>query len=278
MRLSEEEVNEAAGMLLRARQDLTPVTASPEPIRPPTFDDGYRIQDRLHDLGGWPIPLLKVGCTTIETQRMLDIDEPIGGRLPSHLVHQSGAELALARFHHRPLIECEFAMRLGASVAADAELESIETVLALTDAVAPAIELVDGRYEAMIGHDGPSIVADNSMAAAVILGDAVTFDDSLSPLDLADIQVELVTEPADDSEVERIAAGVGREVLGNPINSLAWALRHELRRGRSVRAGTWVITGSCAGAPPAPLDQPVTVRFARLGSVSVIVSTTGSTD
>lgn len=266
-----DRVGEAASMLLEARRSLRTVAELPTPIRPETFAEGYRIQDRLLELDGRPIGLVKIGCTTAETQRIMNLDEPIAGCLADDAIHRSGAVLPVDDFHHPPLIECEFAMRLGADLdpsrVAAGSIEPADAI-AMADAVAPALELVDGRYDSQLGIDGPSVVADNSMATAVVLGEPVAVDGEFDHERLGATAVRLTAAGLD----ELVSEGVGANVLGDPWRSFHWALGHLADRGRAVPAGTWIITGSCSGAPAAPLDRLLTAHFDGLGDVSVTIS------
>lgn len=269
--MRDEVVGAAASILLDARRTGRTVAALPEAVRPHTFAEGYRIQDRLLELDGRPLGLVKIGCTTAETQRIMNLDEPIAGCLAADSVHRSGAVLPVDDFHHPPLIECEFAMRLAVDFDPDHRFDSVADVVGMADAVAPAVELVDGRYDSQLGIDGPSVVADNSMATAAVIGLPVDVDDGFDPRQLAATSVRLVARAADGAE-EVVSEGAGANVLGDPWRSFHWALGHFSERGRRVAAGTWVITGSCSGAPVAPLDRRLIASFGGLGEVAVTIS------
>jgi 2-keto-4-pentenoate hydratase len=297
--LTDQQVQQAAEVLLERRRTGSTIAQLPSAVRPGSYDDAYRIQLALHGLIGEPVALLKVGCTAEVTQQLLDLDEPIGGRLVADQIHRSGVSIPVELFHHPPLIECEFAFRIAVGISATEPLIDDGTLRDRVDAVAPALELADGRYDQQLGIDGPSIVADNSMAAAVVLGDPISLDgdsgtegNGVPGSELASVTVRLEADlvadvqrepgPTDnaatgaaaenDTGTETIAVGVGSEVLGDPWRSLLWVVRHEQRLRNDVDPGTWVITGSCAGAPPAPLDRRLTARFAGLGDVAVTIT------
>ncbi len=269
--MSEQVFNDAASILHDARRTGRTVSNLPDAVKPGSFADGYRIQDRLLELDGRPLGLVKIGCTTAETQRIMNLDEPIAGCLAADSVHRSGAVLWVDDFHHPPLIECEFAMRLAVDLDPSRRFASVADAIAVADAVAPALELVDGRYDSQLGIDGPSVVADNSMATAAVLGPPVELDGRFDPERLAVTSVRLVARASDGTE-GIVSDGVGANVLGDPWRSFHWALEHLADRGRTVAAGTWVITGSCSGAPVAPLDHQLTGHFDGMGAVSVIIA------
>lgn len=267
-----DPATEAASILLASRRTGRTISALPEHVKPGTFADGYSIQERLLELDGRAVALVKIGCTTAETQRIMNLDEPIAGCLAADAVHRSGAVLPVGDFHHPPLVECEFAMRLGSDLDPGRHVYSVADAITMADAVAPALELVDGRYDNQLGIDGPSVVADNSMATAVVLGEPVALGGGFDPGRLATTTVRLSASDPDSGADHVVTKGVGANVLEDPWRSFHWALGHLADRGRAVAAGTWVITGSCSGAPAAPLDRRLTAHFDGLGDVSVTVA------
>mgnify|MGYP001812154645 CR=1 FL=1 len=257
------DVPHAASLLLEMRNTMRTIPQLPDGLRPGSPDEAYAIQDALVAAGGWDIAALKVGCTSEAAQQALGIHEPIAGRVPRGAVVSSGASVAASTFHHEaPMIECEFALRIGADVGVDDDVSELAEVHDVVDAVAPALELVDNRFVEFFGVSAESIMADNSAVSALVLGEPVSTADVD---DLEELSVRLVCEG------EELATGVGADVMGDPYRSLRWVLGHERRRGRGVAAGTWVITGTCTGLVPFPVGQRVEAHFAQLGSVAVTV-------
>ena len=142
----------------------------PDGLRPGPWSEAYAIQDEHHALAGWDTAALKVGCTSTAAQEALRIDEPIGGRIPAEAIFDSGVRLRSAMFLHPPLIECEFAFRIGVDIALTDIFSSRADVARVVDAVAPAVELVDSRFTDFRKVSGPSLVADNSVAAGIVIG------------------------------------------------------------------------------------------------------------
>ena len=68
------------------------------------------------------------------------------------------------------------------------------------------------------------------------------------------------------------ARGVGADVMGHPHNALAWLANTLVGRGKALRAGQIVLTGSLVQTQwPAPQDE-VVVSIAGLGTVSLTFS------
>jgi len=64
------------------------------------------------------------------------------------------------------------------------------------------------------------------------------------------------------------ATNTAAEVLGNPLNSLAWIANHLAGRGLGLRAHDIVMTGSISTLLRPTAGDVVSARFTRLGSVS----------
>ena len=66
-----------------------------------------------------------------------------------------------------------------------------------------------------------------------------------------------------------MAPSTAFEVMGNPLNSLAWIANHLGTRGQGLRAGDVVMTGSVSKILQVKAGDTVRATFTRLGSVSV---------
>ena len=243
--MEQHEIEDAAMFLLHLRTQRDQVRGLPGELAPKTVDQAYDIQDATHRFAGWPIGMLKVGCTSVAAREALGIPHAIGGRLPSDAIFASGAAVPRAFLAAEPLLECEIALRVGADGA--------------VDAVAPAIELVNARFQDTSKVSGPSIIADNSAGCAAVLGSPV----SLSAIgDLASLAMTLVEGD------EEIAAGTAAALVDGPQGSVDWTRTHEASRSRSIAPGTWIITGTCTGLTPTTWGAGYTADFGSLGSVS----------
>lgn len=259
--LDADQIAAAADQLLEARRNLTTITDLTSDVRPANFADAYAIQDALHTAGGWSTGVLKVGGTSEMAQQRLGVPEPIVGRVPADTTFESGAVIPISRFHHRPMLECEFGLRLAVDIDATTDIDS--DMRGLVDALVPAFEIVDTRFDEMLGVDGPSLVADNSGSAGAVLGDS-------RPISPADDLVHATITLSSGGEV--LAEGTGAAALGDPFESLRWFLRHQRDRSKSSPAGSVVITGTCTGLIPAPVGAPAVADFGSWGRIEVSFS------
>ena len=68
---------------------------------------------------------------------------------------------------------------------------------------------------------------------------------------------------------EVVATAAGAAVLGHPANSVAMLANMLGARGRELPAGTFIMTGGVTEAVAVAAGDNVTVRYQRLGSVSM---------
>ena len=67
---------------------------------------------------------------------------------------------------------------------------------------------------------------------------------------------------------EVVGTATAAEVLGSPLNSLAWLANRLAANGRGLRPGDVVLTGSISKVLRPDAGDTVRARFTRLGSVS----------
>ncbi|MFB6255230.1 MAG: 2-keto-4-pentenoate hydratase [Haloplanus sp.] len=222
-----------------------------------TVADGYTVQDAVTDRrvdAERPVVGYKVGFTAAAIQSELGVDEPAYGRVLADTVRPEGQVDATDLID--PRIEPEIAVTLSAPL--DPPTTPIDALAAI-EAVVPVIEIVDSRIEGWDVTAG-SAVADDALGARVIHGGGIV---GPSALDLALEGVEVRRNG------ERVATGVGADVLGSPARVVAWLASALADRGERLDAGDLVSTGSLTELIPFEPGDTVEARFASLGSVTV---------
>ena len=237
--------------------------AQPRQIPPPSAtralstEEAYDIQDRLREallsrgerLAGW-----KAGFTSRAAQEAFGVTEPVCAFLLASGVFSTGAELPWARFARLGVeAEIAFVMRhdlAGPGVTPARAWQAVEGAL-------PALELVDFRFGGK--PRGTDLIADGVFANALVLGGA------LVPVTGLDLALEgLVYEHNGAVAATNTAA----EVMGSPVNSLAWIANHLGSRGLGLRAGDVVMTGSVSKVLHPQAGDTVRATYTRLGSVA----------
>ena len=251
----------ASTELLNMRADRRIEIDLPTDGRPSDLAAAYRIQEAVVE-GLLPADGRRIGykcaCTSVIAQQALRIDRPVFGQLLSHTSSPSGVVLPADRFVHR-VIEAEFGFRVGRDVEPLDGGHTIDSIADHIDAVIPAIEIVDYRYEAWtIG--ALQVAADNAIHGWWVHGEPVT---EWRDLDLAAAGVSVRR----DGEV--VTTGSGAAVLGHPLTVMAWLANELPLFGRSLKAGDVVTTGVTTDVFEAEPGDSIVAEFDGIGSAAV---------
>ena len=126
----------------------------------------------------------------------------------------------------------------------------------------PAAELVADRYGDFRGFGVPALIADFFFHAGCVLGAPV---ENWRKLDLA-----TVTGTTSVDGVERLV-GRGADVLGHPLDSLAWLANRLAALGRRLEPGAIVMTGSLPLPHWAEAGERVEIALSGIGAVAIEV-------
>ena len=222
--------------------------------RPPGAP-GTTAQGDHHDLAlGY-----KVGLTSLAVQRQLGVDRPdFGVLLPSMAIAAGRAQPADALI--APKVEAEIAFLIGRPLP-ERPVRAWD-ILRATEAVAPAIEVIDSRVaDWKIRFE--DTIADNASSAAFVIGNQLTDPRSL------DLRVEGM---ALRKGGQTLSTGAGAACLGHPLEAVAWlanTLRSHNNGVHRLRPGHIVLSGALGPTLPASAGDVFDASFGTLGSVSL---------
>jgi 2-keto-4-pentenoate hydratase len=231
-------IERAAELLAQARRARQRLGSLPEDCRPADLGAAYAVQDALHHrlaATGWgALAGHKIGCTTPVMQRFLGIDHPCAGGVFAATVQHERGVFRHADFLHVG-VECEIAVRLARDLPAQGAPYDRSDVADAVGACMAAIEVVDDRYADYRALDTPTLVADDFFNAACVLGTPV---ENWRALDLAALRGRLAINGAE------VGTGRGGDILGHPLEALAWLANALASRGQYLKAGEFVLLGS----------------------------------
>jgi 2-keto-4-pentenoate hydratase len=253
----------AAAALHDARTRRDQIAPLPPDIAPCTEAEGAAVQLALAHRAGAASPGgFKIGATARRMQEYLGLSGPAAGFMALGNIHRSGATVRFADFI-RPGVECELAVRL----ARDLPPGPCTTEQA-TDAVGDlfaGIEIVENRYGELLELGVPTLIADQVFHAAAVLGEPGIED--WRSLDIGALRGRLLVDGHQRDE------GVGADLMGHPMNSLAWLAGSSVAAAfGGLKAGQVIMLGSVT--PPVWLTDPasVAVDFSPLPPVQVRLS------
>ena len=258
----------AAGELVRQHRAKERFAALPAPW---TVDDeafAYAVQDcfvreleRLRDTRACGY---KIALTTPAMRQMVGFHDSISGRLLQDQMYASGSTIRAADHRHL-LIEFEIAFRMAADLPHADEPWHRDSVLPYVACAQPALEIADDRdadYRQLAGSI-LTLAADNAWNQGLVLGEPVTGSSA------AQLAAASGVATIDGREVGR---GTGADVMGHPLDALAWLANHLQQRGLLLAAGDVVTTGSLVTSKFPRAGNTVGFDIDSLGSVSLHVA------
>jgi 2-oxo-3-hexenedioate decarboxylase/2-keto-4-pentenoate hydratase len=245
----------------RGKKQLPP---TPAEIASVDLGEAYAMQEALHALftpARGPIAGYKIALTTPVMQELMGVDQPCAGAIFAKTVHASPATLRHGDYG-RIAVECEIAVRLGADLPPRDRPYTKDDVAEAVEACLPAIELIEDHacdHYKEIGARG--LIANNAWNVGCVLGAPLT---DWRKLDLAAMSGAMAINGIE------IGRGRGGDVMnGHPFNALAWVANTVAGRGRPLRRGMVVLTGSVVSTQWPKQGDIVAVNFAGLGEASM---------
>jgi len=253
-----------ARQLYDARKARTPLRHFSRQYPEMSIDDGYAIQRAwvaLELADGRCIQGRKIGLTSRAMQLSSQIDEPDYAPLMDDMFYAQGGDIPIARFI-APRVEVELAFVLGRPLQGPGA--TLFDVLAATDYVCPALEIIDARIEQFDRETKAprkvfDTISDFAANAGIVLGGRPVKPDAL---DLRWVGAMLFKNGV--IEETGLAAGV----LNHPATGVAWLANKIAPHEERLNAGDVVLAGSFTRPTPAVAGDCIHADYGPLGTVS----------
>ncbi|HTX95484.1 MAG TPA: fumarylacetoacetate hydrolase family protein [Mycobacterium sp.] len=252
-------LDEAAERLYAAQASSGPVPPLTETYPDFSVAQAYSVQRRnlaRYLREGASLIGHKIGLTSAPMQTLLGVHEPDFGYVLDSMVLDDGAAVPRSAFC-APRVEPEAAFRLRAPLRGPGV--TVADVMAATESVAAALEIVDSRI-ADWRITLPDTIADNASSGAVVLGEWVPIADAPS---LPTTTAALVVNDA------LVETGKGTAVIGDPAAAVAWLANALAEYGTAIEAGQFVMSGSYTTAAFVGAGDRAAATITGLGAVSV---------
>ncbi len=240
------------------RKSIAPLTSQHSDL---TLADAYRISQQFltrREALGERVVGKKIGVTSTQAQAMLKVDQPDFGFLTDSMQVANGAVISMGQYNlMAPRAEGEIAFILAQDLNGPGVTN--EDVLAATESIAPAFEIVDTR----IANWQISIqdsVADNASSGLFALGEARVDPRSL---DLAAVVLNMTLngQPA--------GQGIGSVVLGHPCTAVAWLANALHEMGIPLRRGEIILSGTLGAPIPFQVGDHLEMQLSGIGGASL---------
>ena len=257
-----KHIQEAAKILFDYRLNRATLENLPDNLMPLSYNDAYSIQNelKLHYLTLKDNVSIgrKVGCTSIDGQKQLNINEPFYGNLFSRFSTIQPREILSTKFN-KPFIEPEIGLRIRDDIDISNAPFSINDSKYLFDGIVCALEIVDFRFNKSLKEIGAlNLIATNGASEYWIRGSDI-FD-----LEKINFENHKISISFDD---EIIGNGNTNSVMGNPLNSALWIINKLASYGETLLKGQFISTGTCTKAHKLKSNIKITANFGVLGKI-----------
>jgi len=257
------DVREQAERIVELFRSRQPIEILPAELYPANLDEAYAIRHAFQEIeerrGRGAVAGYKIGLTTPVMQKLCGVGEPCYGAIFAREVHHRRAELAAADYC-RLGVETEIAFRLGADLPQGGDPGEIA---AAVESCMAAIELIEDLHYDYRRLDAAAMVAGNVWNAGVVLGTPVT---DWRTRDLARAAARLSING------QEIGSGNGSDVMGHPLNALAWLAEKLAAVETPLRRGMIVMTGSMVPIQYPAAGDRVLVEVSGLGTAELVLS------
>jgi 2-oxo-hept-3-ene-1,7-dioate hydratase len=262
--LPQDTIAALARELYTARKTRTALRHFSQRFPSMTIDDGYAIQRAWVALeigDGRTIKGRKIGLTSRAMQQASQIDEPDFAPLMDDMFFDQGSDIDADRFI-APRVEVELAFILDKPLKGPGV--TLADVLAATEYVMPAIEIIDARIE-QFDRDTKAMrkvfdtISDFAANAGIVLGGR-----RVKPTEIDLRWVGAILQKNGVVEETGLAAGV----LNHPATGVAWLANKIAPYGEQLDAGDVVLAGSFTRPTNAAAGDNFHVDYGPLGSVA----------
>ena len=199
---------------------------------------------------------IKMGFTSRAKMIQMGLNEMIWGHLTNSMLVADGGTINYENYVH-PRVEPEIAFLLKKPLQG---IVSPMEALSAVEAVAPALEIIDSRYE-NFKFNLMDVIADNSSSSAYVVGPWVSPKTSLENLGMV---MYFNGEP--------VQIGSSAAILGHPLRALAGASKLASDYKQPLQQGWTVMSGAGTIAEALSKDIHVKLEVENMGSVSFSVN------
>jgi len=229
---------------------------------PISVDDAYEIQrlsmERRYERGENLVGV-KLGFTSRAKMVQMGVDDMIWGRLTDQMMIEDGGEIRMDDYVH-PRVEPEIAFLLKRSLDGDVSMAEAQASI---EAIAPAMELIDSRYE-NFKFNLPDVVADNCSSSGFVVG---AWRKPVSDISNLGMLLEF--------DGRFVQTGSSAAILGNPLRSLVNAARLAATAEMELQPGWIIFAGASTAAEALTTGTHARTVVQELGTAELTVRESG---
>ena len=218
-------------------------------------DDALLLQSKVSKLRinrGEQVLGYKIGCVSIETQKIMGLNQPAWGTIwKSELCH-SGVELNKKNYSN-PAMEAEFGVRLNRDI--NPEIVSFEYILGSIESIYPLIEIHNLVFNSVKPH-GAELLANNALHAGVVLGPETKVSKDKKKTDL-----QLIYDG------ETVDAWTDKKWPYDFLSKVEWLVKEQAKIKNILKKNDLILTGAYGFPVPINNKKIIEVKSSSFGNV-----------
>ena len=255
-------IQEAAKFLFECRLNKSNIDELPINLKPESKEESYLIQEELKllylSLKDNVSIGKKVGCTSIDAQKQLEINEPFYGNLFSRFYLIDPKEISSKKFS-KPFIEPEIALKIKDDIDISKAPFSLKNIDELFNGFVCSLEIVDFRFNKNIKDIGSyNLIATNGAS------DFWIRNSEIFPMNKINFQDHEINISLNN---QIVGQGNVNNVMDNPLNSGLWLINKIAQKGETLLKGQFILTGTCTKAHELSPNTKVSADFGLLGKI-----------
>ncbi|PON17256.1 hypothetical protein C2W62_14120 [Candidatus Entotheonella serta] len=256
----EHRIQQAAAYVAQQYEACQSIDIMVQAFVPQTIEEAYAVQSAcLKNLATTkgPIGGYKIASTNPASRQRTGVSGPCASGIFGRQIADAPATFNSADYHQF-CIECEVGVRLASDLGVSDTPYTRQSVAEAIEWLAVAFELIDRREAATgSGPFAPDIESISTLAnAGAVLGTPVT---DWHGIDLAASRGVMVING------EQVSEGLGSNVMGHPLEALAWLANLKADQGEAHQAGMVILTGTLTNLMPLQAGDAATISIEGLG-------------
>ncbi len=256
---------EIAKYLFDNRLNQSSVNELPKKLNLKNDIDAYKIQEELKllylslkdniSIGK------KIGCTSSDAQKQLDISEPFYGNLFSRFYSIEPKEISSKKFS-KPFIEPEIALKIKDDIDISKAPFSLKNIDELFNGFVCSLEIVDFRFNKTLKQIGAfNLIATNGASEFWIRNSEVY---PINKINFEDHEINI------SFNNKIVGQGNTNKVMGNPLNSGLWLINKLAQKGETLLKGQFISTGTCTKAHELNTNTKISADFGKFGKIEFL--------
>ncbi len=195
---------------------------------------------------------LKMGFTSKAKMEQMGVHDMIWGILTDKMLIEANGSTSMSKYIH-PRAEPELCFLVKEDIEQQIDAKDITQYI---EGIAPALEIIDSRYE-QFKFSLEDVIADNCSSSGLVVGEWQAVDTPLKNLN-----INLII---DDKQVQ---TGNSDAILGNPWESVIAATRLASKYEWKIPKGSLIMAGAATPAVYLEPGNVVKVEIENLGEAS----------